>query len=202
VRSLGLKRNSKRELEGKLHGASPVRVEGMQETVPRVAIGARAAGRRVIRIRAGIATDGIAGRIALRGIVDAEPGVIEDVECLGAELEIDLVRQREVLKQGHIEVSPPGIVQYVAAGIAKGEAAWCGEGRGIQKQRAKALWIVASGLLRIGDAVSGTADKIRIGLVERRQPVGDSRIAQGCVASSAGVIDTEWNAGLHESQPG
>ncbi len=56
------------------------------------------------------------GSIAVRGRVDRAPlGVIEDVECLCAELEVHTFMDGEVLEQTHIEVRASGKVENVAS---------------------------------------------------------------------------------------
>ncbi len=64
-----------------------MRIDGMQERASRQAIRAIAAGRAVIRYRAGVATDGVLRLVAEGWIVDPKLGYVEDIEGFGAELE-------------------------------------------------------------------------------------------------------------------
>src|SRR5579859_6746567 len=95
----------------------------MKEAVTGVAVGAGTAAGRVAGTLAGVATDCVAGGVALRWVVDAELRVIENVEGFDAKLDVALVRQAEVLEQGEIEVGAMRIVEHIAPGVPEGEPA-------------------------------------------------------------------------------
>ena len=112
------------DLQSKLHGPRTVRVDRMQERCAgqaiRAALGLESSG--VQRARVAV-DDVVAGAAWIVGIVDAELGVVEDVEGFGAELRVNAFVQFEVLHQRHVEIEAAGIVQVVAACIAEGQAA-------------------------------------------------------------------------------
>ena len=73
--------------------------------------------------------------IAGHPVVNARPlGMIEDIECFGAELEPLSFGNSKAFKQRHIEVGPPWISQEVSPRIAKRQAAGRGEGSRIEQQ--------------------------------------------------------------------
>ena len=55
-------------------------------------------------VRSTVATDGIAASVAKVGIIDAELGVIEDVEGFGPELDFAAFVNHKMFEHRHIEV--------------------------------------------------------------------------------------------------
>jgi hypothetical protein len=131
------------QLETKLYGARPMRIERVEERCPGNAIGSAALESGGIR-GAGIATDDVvSGAAGVIGIVDSELRVIENVESLGPELELAGLANLEMLEQRHVEVRAARIIQEVASGVAKGEAARSDKLGRIADEGAKTLGIVA-----------------------------------------------------------
>src|SRR5690348_7175377 len=92
----------------------------------------------------------------MRGVVDPELRVVENIERFGAELQSSLAKDFEILQQGNIEIRPPGIVHRISSAISKSQAAWRGEGCRIGEQGSETLRIVSRSLLpivRIADTV-------------------------------------------------
>ena len=131
------------QLETKLDGARPMRIERVQEGSSGDAIGSAALKPSGIH-RAGIATDDVVSAAArIIGIVDPELGVIENIEGLSTEFKFAGLPDLEMFQQRQIEVRAAGIIQKVPAGVPEGQSARSHKLRGIADERAKALRIVA-----------------------------------------------------------
>ena len=59
----------------------------------------------------------------MRGVVDPELRVVENVERFGAEFEIALAKHFEVFQQRNIKIRARGIVERVAPAVSKRQAA-------------------------------------------------------------------------------
>ena len=77
------------------------------------------------------------------GVRIAEDNVVEDVECLGAELEESLLAKSdmELPEQGQVEIAAPVGEQDVRLLVAQGIRGGIGKGRGVEPS----LWRAASG---------------------------------------------------------
>src|ERR1700683_3088652 len=84
-----------------------------------------------------VATDDVVRRVAAVGIVNSKLSVIENVECLGAQLEAGGLACAEMLEQGHVKIQTAGIVKEIAAGVAEGEPFGGRKLIGIAEQRAE-----------------------------------------------------------------
>ena len=122
--------------QAKLHSAGAMRVHRMQERAAhkatRVASGI---------IRATVAGNGVAAGVAFVRIVNAELGVVENVERFRTKLKIAALGDFEMLQQSHIEVQTVGIVQEIASGVSKGKTHGSTERRRIAQDRADTLWL-------------------------------------------------------------
>src|SRR5579863_4781120 len=114
---------SESPLQAKLYGAGPVGIKRVQERSARHAI------RTAVRLKAGgiygtgVTTDDVvSGASRIIGIVDSELGVVENIEKFRAQLDLARLGDLEVLQQRHVEVQAAGIIQEVAAGIAKSQS--------------------------------------------------------------------------------
>jgi len=142
-------------------------IHGMQEGVAGKAT--RIAGRVV---RASVAGYRVTAGVAFVRIVDAELGVIENVERFHAELEIAAFRDFEVLQEGNIEVQTTRVVHKIASGISKSKTFGSGECCRIAQDGAKTLIVISterSCFVRV-------SDHIRIGSGAR--PVGYSGVVE------------------------
>ena len=74
------------------------------------------------------------GRAAVAGNV-SPLRVIENVECLGAELKAHLFPDFEVFEQGPVEVEAIRVIQDVASGVAEGQPPWQGKSSRIAECR-------------------------------------------------------------------
>ena len=98
--------------QAELHGAGAMGVHGMQEGTALKATGIAGG-----IVRAPVAGNGVAAGVALVRIVNAELGVVENVERFGAKLEIAALGDFEVLQESDIKVQTTGIVHEIAAGV-------------------------------------------------------------------------------------
>ena len=64
--------------------------------------------------------------------------MVEDIKSLSPELKAHALMYREMLEQSHIEISLPGIVKNVSAGISESQSSGSYKGVGISKERSKA----------------------------------------------------------------
>src|SRR5215471_9452251 len=70
--------------------------------------------------RTAVTTDDVvSGAAGIVRIVDAEFGVIEDVEGLGAKFQLSCFRYSETFGEGHVEIDLTRVVQKIPAGISK-----------------------------------------------------------------------------------
>ena len=73
-------------------------------------------------------------------VIHATPlRVIEDVKCLGTELEPTCFRELEVLKEGHVEVRSFRVSQAVSARVSERQAGGSGVSGGVVKKRRSAV---------------------------------------------------------------
>ena len=117
----GTREKSELKLHAELHRTRSVGAYRVKEAVTYPAAGCP---RRESRALVTVATDGVAGGVALVRIVKDELRVVEEVECLQTKLQKPLLTaEGQVLEQGNVEVGAAGIIEGVAAGGALREAA-------------------------------------------------------------------------------
>lgn len=191
-----------RKLQPKLDGACPMCIEWMEKAIAGIAISSRASSRGIGRFGSCVAADRITWGIALRGVVNTELSVIDNVEALYAELKVAFARQRKVLEQRGIKVCPVRIVEHIAARVPKGETARSSKSSRIQQKGSKALGIVAAALLYALEAVLRAPNQIRVGRVHWREAVGYTGVINRGDAVVAAVVNAERNAGLEQGQAG
>ena len=100
------------------------------------------------------------GTIAVCGGVDCAPlSVIEDVECLCAELEVHAFTNSKVLEQTHVEVCASGKVENVATRVAVSKPLRRGKGITVVETRAE----LPAGM-SYPDLAVDVSNDVRIGL--------------------------------------
>ena len=93
--------------------------------------------QEVVVEAAGIACRIVGPAVTRDVVIDPIPlRMVEDVEPFRAELKSPGFREREALKQSHVEIGARGIVQEVAARVAERQAGRRNEGVGVEEQRA------------------------------------------------------------------
>src|SRR5262245_38836793 len=106
---------------------------GMEKAVARLAKGCPC-GKPGTRIA--VAADGVAGCVALIGVVKDKLRVIKEVECFQSKLQVVPFRiEGKILEQRNIEVGAPGIIQRIATCSALSQAARCYEHAWIPEHR-------------------------------------------------------------------
>src|ERR1700722_7253092 len=105
----------KSQLETKLYGARPMRIQRMQERGSGDAIGAAALEPRRVQ-GAGITANAvIAAAARVIGIVDTKLSMVEDVKSLSPELQFASLPNLEMFQQRNVEVCASRIIQEVSA---------------------------------------------------------------------------------------
>ena len=101
----------KAEFQAKLKNSRVVGVHGMKKRTARQAIHCASARGRIIDRSAAVTGDDVVTRIPwMRGVVDPELRVVENVERFGSEFDISLAENLEVFQYGNIEVCASWIV--------------------------------------------------------------------------------------------
>jgi len=135
--------------------------------------------------------------VAVCGRIDRAPlGVVEDVECFRAELEVHGLVNGKVLEQAHIEVRASRKIENVAAGVAIGEPLWCGKGVTVVEPRSG----LSSGM-RDPDLAVYIPHDIRIGLDGIALGGGEEISSPGIIRVDK-VNNAEGSAGLKAGQVG
>src|SRR5580658_1371553 len=169
-----------------------MRIDGMQEGAALEATGVAGG-----IIQSAVAGDGVAARIALVRIVNAELGVIENVEGFRAKLEVAALGDFEVLQESNIKVQTVGIAHEIAACVSESQAHGSAECSGIAQDGADTLRIICTerrGSVRVSNYVG-----IRAGT----RPVGHASVVEhGDAGAAAAVDDAERCSGLKERDPG
>ena len=81
-----------------------MRIDRVQERVARKAIGSAGKIRAGRIVRASVTTDFVVAAIAEVGIVNAELGVVKDIEGFGAEFYLTAFADGEVLQDRHVKI--------------------------------------------------------------------------------------------------
>jgi hypothetical protein len=179
-------------LQAELHGAGTMRVHGMQEGA---ALQATGVARRIIG--ATVAGDGVAAGIALVRIVDAELGMVEDVECFRTKFEIAALGDFEMLQESNIKVQTVGIVHEIAASVSESQTDGSAECGWIAEDRADTLRVIRSKWSR--SARISNYIRVRSGA----RPVGDAGVVEhGDASAAAAVNDAERRARLKNCDSG
>src|SRR5215469_9326096 len=135
--------NSESPLQAKLHGARPMRIQGVQKTSSGNAICSSFCLKTSGVQRAGIATNHVVARAAwIIRIIDTELRVVEDVESFDTKFDLAGLCHFEVFQQRQVEIHAIRIIEEVPAGIPKGESPGSYKLRRIAKQRTETLRIV------------------------------------------------------------
>ena len=180
----------KHEFQAKLNNSRIMGVDRMEKRIAGQAIDPASASGGIVRGSSAVTADHIVTGIArVRRIVDAELGMIKNVEHLGAKFQIALAENLEMFEQRHIEVCAARIVHGIAAAIAKGQTARSHKGARIGEHWTETIadvpWYVGAG---ISDAVGIGAGSEVVGdaaVVRHRDPAG-----------TAAVDDAEGRASL------
>lgn len=139
----------------------------MEEGIARQAIGATPAGRRIISSGGAVAANHIVARITgMRWVGDSKLRVVEDVEALGAKLDVALAKNLEVFQDRKIEIGAAGIVQRIAPAAPERQSARSDVSSWVGEKRPESLCCLESSLvgkptMRIADTICvGTRPKI------------------------------------------
>ena len=169
-------------------------IDWMEKGTPRQAVDSIAAGGTVISGIASVTADLVLCLGTQRRVVDSKLGVVENVECFGAKLDVDTFKDGKILLECHVPVPPAGIVQRVSACGSKRKTARRDKRRGIQQEWTKTLAVIASWRsLRAGR----NAGQVRIGA--RSNSVRDARVVQCAYSSRAAIVnDCKRNSSLEQ----
>ena len=143
------------------------------------------AGGRVIGRCASVATHCVIGLVPEVRVEDSELRMVEDVETLGAELQIASFGDLEGFQNGHIEIQAMRVRQEVAPRISEGKTLRSDESCRVIQQRSDALGVQLTDTDREGRARTG--NYIRIGT--RARPVGDPRVVEYRHPNAAATVD-------------
>ena len=138
-------------LQTKLHGAGTMRVHWVQKGIPDKTTGVAGG-----VIRATVAGNRVAAGVALVGIVDAELGMVENVERFYAKFEVAAFGDFEMFQQSNVKVQPARVVQEIASGISESKTLWSAECRRIPQDRANTLVVISTerrGLVGVADYI-------------------------------------------------
>jgi hypothetical protein len=115
----------KAEFQPKLKNPRVVGVHRMKKRITRKTIYSASASGRIIRSGGAIAANHVvAGVAGVRWVIDSELRVVEDVEGLGAELEISLAENFEMFQEGNVEICASGVIERIAPAVSERQAAW------------------------------------------------------------------------------
>jgi hypothetical protein len=172
-------------------------INRMKKRVAGQTVDATPSGSGIVNISVAVATDDVVTGIAwMRRVINSKLRVVENIECLGSELQIPLAENPELLQQRKIEIGAAGIMHGIPPAVSESQPAWRNKGRWIVDQRPKCLREVFSKF----DMGIGTADAI--GIRPGSEIVGDATIVRYSDASRTAAINyAKWSAGLEMMIP-
>src|SRR5215469_3056001 len=188
------------ELQPKLKNPRVMGIHRMKEGVAGQTVDATASRCGIVGTGGTVATnDVVTGVAGMRGVINSELRVVEDIECLGSELQISLLAEDfEMFQQREIEIYAAGIVERIATAISERQSARSEVGCWVVKERPESLCYESSFVGKLTARIANT-----IGVRTGSKVVGHPTIVRDPNSARASSIDyAKWCAGLKNSDSG
>ena len=185
------------EFQPKLKNSRVVGIHRMKEGVTGQTVDATPSRGGIVGTGGAVATnDVVTGIAGMRGVIKSELRVVEDVECLGSELQISLLAEDfEMFQQRKIEIYAAGIVERIATAISERQSARSDVGCWVVKERPEGLCYESSLVGKLTARVANT-----IGVRTGSKVVSHATVVRHPNSAWTSSIDhAKWCAGLKNS---